>query len=467
MIDTQNVLTNEGLDKNLLHFRPISAKVMNLAGHGSVALKKILTNNQWNARTVSFLATASYVAGSVIAIPLALIEAVTLQAILGLGLMANALTNGKYASIKKFNTQCAAYSLESVVQMAITIARLVLNKVPQFSTEVTVCDHGIHLLTGAFAYFVNLAIQSQGKQEPELSRFRNERIPLFVPLILEGIQGAWKEMLQSLARDLGSEGTLEHIIERIGLSQESQNILREVFMNLELSRFTERGYLTSISHRLQPVLLEIQRSVGATEVGRTTVIGPQNRTEAKYQEHLIACTKEAVKRVYNDDRLAACFDEDKNQDIHIAARAGRDAIEGFYPGPTIPLASIAQLVEIEKFSVTDGTKCPENFQGRLELYNDRHGKIKTLSEKLNQLTPEERLELVLRILRGSDYSVAGIIHQEEFTELLKGIGELGGAIHQGNLMGVLTLHMRANPVEAQNMFAKAWQDAVQDLTSSV
>jgi hypothetical protein len=455
IVDTtsQDILVREGLDKNLLHFRPLNTRLMNMTGHASIAVHQFLTNRQWNSRVVNVLSGGIYVTGGIIAIPCATIESIASMILCGLGIVVNKLTCNEYAFIRKFNAKCFAYSLESVIEIAGIITQSVTRNFPKFFTEVTLADHGFHLISATVAHFLRLGIETSQRPEREHEQFFKDRAPSFIPLVFEGIQGALNEAIRSLSRDLGTVRPSQNLRGHAGLSQPNQDILVREIGNLNPLQLSNADYRNTVMQNLQPVVQEIQTLLGAYQIGNMTVFGPQG-AEAKYQEHLITCTKEAINRVYRNDKLVECFS------------GGRDAIEGYYADTTIPLACMAQLIEIERFSDADGIKCPEKFNDRLKQYNTRHSQIKDLSGKLNILTPHEKDQLALKILKGSDHVPAEIEHEAEFNALITGIGRLGGSIHQGNLMSVLKLEMSANPVQTQNMFVKAWQEAVAALTSS-
>lgn len=453
-----DILAQRGYDKNLLHFYPLNARLTKVAIEASLDANKYLTHLKWNSRLVSIISTTVYASGAALAIPCAIIENFVSTTFFLLGIALSRATNHQYPIITKLSTKCYAYSCESIFQMTITLSRLVERKIPTHYLEAAVAYQIPHLGAAIIGNILRLIfLDTKNFTRPtETQQQWKDLAPSFLSLISEWIQDALNEVVRAHLRDFGTAAN-PGTPPQTGLSQQSQDILVREIRNIDLQRLTEQNYLDTVLQKLEPVLQEIQRLFGAYQVNGVTAFGLEV-SELKYQEHLVACSKAAIIQLYNSEDLLTYLPD------------GRDAILGFYAEATPALAHMAQLIEIEKFSEPNGIKCPETFESpQLKPYEARYLELKKLSEKLKQLTPQEKKYLQQKLMipteaQQKEIRPTELKHEDEIEALFKGICSLGGQLHQGKLMSVLKIRMSANPVQTENIFVKAWKDAVTDLT---
>lgn len=426
------------VNKNLMHFQPISARILNAIQYTSAFVYQRGPREGMGAEILRFLTVCSSRMGYILTIPVALTEAIASFAFFTLGLTFHAATGKAYAPIENFTAKLLAYSMNSTLAFAAMIATFVLPRInavliPRYRTVATGISLGSYLSSAMLAQYI------VGK----IFQGNDVGCARIVIAGAEGVSSALRGMFDSFVADFNPE--FVHYIESTAfyetLNQEDQQFIQ----SFDIRNLIQEPYRQNI------VRIAAQYLNG---IGVQTVSGSNNEllinvyadADKTYQEALANFVKTATVKMIENDWVKYLSDDENIEE-------GKDLLESFDYASTIPLAHIAQLMELEV-----EIACPERFNHRdLAGYSDRKAKIEKAKQLLLQISSDEKMLLIKRLVKGGDPFESKILN-----ELYLQTAELAGALHQGKLMSVTTFNAETGDFSSDNLFGRAWSDALNE-----
>lgn len=448
---------NETARESSLHLMPLSSRLMNAVQNGHAYLQKSAPKEGWQGHFVRHFAKGFAFCGYLLNFPIALTEFVALGIIGFVGGMI-ATTGVESAALEKFSIKCLSYSLHSFVVFSIqciALSKLTQDSIfmPKTFTQAAILSEGAYLGSCAFANYVG-ALWFKGTKDPSLKTW-----PLNA--LREGAPQAIVEVLGAFLRDHAHLSLQMIDLNEFynQLPENQQTLLR----NFNILRITEPGYMQQyypiiILFLIQANILAGGDGVEAIEIEGTNEIqlNIYSDLEKSYQAYLKDCIKAAYKKMVDKDLVKFL---DKDNDSHQAL----EMLASFDPSAAIPLAHMAELIEISK---GDEPFCPEEFKHEsLCAYNNpsRRERIMEAYADWFVMDPSDKELLVERLIKGSDFQLDGreVKDQKSFDHLYKEIASLAADLHQGKLMSVLTFDVASQDFSSVNFFGKAWQEALE------
>ncbi len=449
--------------ESYLHIMPLSSRLMNAVQNTHAFLQKSAPKEGWQGHFVRHFAKGIAFCGYLLNFPVALIEFVALG-IIGLAGGIVATTGFENPALEKFSIKCLSYSLHSFVVFSIqciALSKLTNDSIfmPKTFTQAAILSEGAYLGSCAFANYVG-ALWFKGTKDPSLKTW-----PLNA--LREGAPQAIVEVLGAFLRD-HSHLSL-HMIDLNGFYNQLPEAQQTLLRNFNILRITEPGYMQQyypiiIHFLIQANILAGGEGAQAIEIEGTNEIELNIYTdlEKSYQAFLKDCIKEAYEKMIEEDFVKFLDKDNHSGQAH-------EMLATFDPSATIPLAHMAELIEISK---GDEPFCPEEFKHEsLSSYNNpsRRERIMEAYADWFVMDPSDKELLIERLIKGSDFELQGRVvkNQSGFDHLYKETASLAADIHQGKLMSVLTFDVATQDFSSVNYFGKAWQEAAQESQAAI
>ncbi|WP_068466802.1 hypothetical protein [Candidatus Protochlamydia phocaeensis] len=447
------------------HLTPVSTYVFSGFRYIAIQLHQNASPTQWHGSALRGISKAVAVAGYCLNMPIALAEtAVGLSAAtIGIGL--HLLTGARSETLQRYTLKSIAYTFNSLGNLLLQLIFLGKLRFPEYHTHTAILNQANYLLCGLSTQLVGGYIFDQMAGRNPVNRGLNgEENPLPPSLLRTGyllaqqIPSTLREIITGIDRDFNHHR--QYLVE----SSVLQSFLNahpeygELIRSFTFSRLAEADYRQQISRMVTDFFTHQQMLRPADPVATANtefVISTNQASDDEYRNQLQTFVKNGVKEIYQTPELVSCLGENE--------QAGKEALEGFYPEVYLPIAHYAQLKELE----SDLT-CPNTFGSNdLRSYNERRQKLEEAQRELRALSSEEKDYLIKKLLN-SDYTSEQSFSEESkarIQHLYNAIGSLGGSLHQGKLMSQLTVNIGTGNqlFSSQNLFQKAYQDALQEV----
>jgi len=443
---------NQYLSENNLHFKPLCARLGRAVAWASTTLQRNVPNAQWQGREVTFLSKAVLRTGSLVIIPLALIESTCLFVIFGLGMALNVLLCRSSSEVlQKYSLKAFSYSWHSL-GMAFTFLILGIKapRLPSFTLNALV-DHSFHLgSAGLVQAVVGGLVDARVGRDPSLIVLRS--LNLFrdshPSLLYDLVDQVQRDVNINLREGMRQIPTLEEYLNRHPEDRDfvgTFNIRRlfgEEPYRLRTAEFVHR-YLAEM-RLVNPEFLRGEELRFELNV--------RNAEEAAYQDHLARLLKDSFVEIHRDNQLSGYLDNDGN--------SGRDLLEMVDASVWAPLAAYTQYKELLNLIV-----CPPVLSSNSRDFN-RRIELLVVSAQVRALTQSQENNLIEKILRGSDYHVDGPVQAAYLA-----INQLSSALIQGPLMTQSAIDLRAleeggNIMSTRNLFQSAMQEALAEVNAA-
>jgi len=408
-----------------LHLQPLGARLLNALQYGSAVCHRKGPKKGWPEKVLRVLTVSTSLAANTIIVPLTLIEFVASATLSLMGMLIHQVSDRKSALVERWTVKALSYSFNTipvlVVAMASFFLRLAPFTIPRYRLIATCTDQLSYLASMVAAQ----ALFSSIFRKPEFI------LNCLAPSLLIAVRQSIKNFRNAFLADFDSQMLEE--IESQAFFQNLEDEDQEFIRHFQISRLGEFQYrsrtLSIVAHYLNQSGLSVHFENEALPID-------VHANELKqYRKRLYGWVKAAVNQI-------------KNEHAHYLTD-GKDALETFAAEATLPIAHVAQLLELQD----DANDCPANFNhSDLFQYRTRKAKIENAKDMFLSLTETQKKRLVKRLIRGQN-------SPDELSELYKKITELAADLHQGKLTSILTIDT-AGRISSQNMFAKAWQEAV-------
>jgi hypothetical protein len=454
-------MLNSTIESPPIHFKPLSSHLLHFTQHLHATLYQLTPENQWIGRGVKILTTSLAVLGYAGSVPIALIESVV-SVIFGIsGTLYQTLIDRDSNRAQKYTLLFFSYALHSLVNSVLGTAT-VFNLYgkgtcyPKIHTSTAIIDRSTHIGTAATTHlFVGTFLNTLRGKENDLPSTNAYQIAI------KATPDAFIHVAHSAQRDytlLNEEPTnlREFIQNYIETCPNEAQKLDESFCFSSFIRGQTLGLLVDgITHYLETHSAIENRSIYHHSQNEIT-LNPYSLKEKRYQELLKTCVKNGV---YQMMQMQWARFLSPNNDFN----EGKELLESFYPGATIPLANIAQLIELRGRIL-----CPSLFSHQdLKKYNNpsRNKTLKSLASTLSLLTSRDFELLVEKLIKLSDFRLNGrqIQNSSRFNILYQQICTLAAELHQGKLLTLATIDTESLECGAENFFAKAWGETLNEI----
>lgn len=439
---------NQYLENNL-HSKPISSHLMRGVLWTTTSIQKRADETVWQGRTLIVISKAVLIAGAIVTIPIAAIEAVSLYIFAGLGMGLNYYFYSNHSAfLQHWSLKGLSYGFHSTLN---GVALLTLGfKTPnlRYHTTNAIFDHALHLLSAALSQgVVGALLEGFGGYQINLAPTR------VVNLLSDSHPALLNDILAQLQRDVGinlnvSLRNLPQLQQYLQRYPEVQAFVQSInVQNLISDAAYRTRALTIVRDFLVEMGLIERQPLGASpwlfELHQNT---PE---ESRYQEYLASTLKGSFLEIYRNDRLVNMLG---NQD-----HSGKQLMEVFDASIYVPLTMYTQYNEL-----VQALQCPRHFQGNLSIYGGRSFALGNAKGLLERLTADQKQLLVEKILRGGDFVV-----EQAVKDVYIAIGNLAPALYQGPLMTKQAINLievaNGNVIETRNLFQKACQEALAEI----
>jgi hypothetical protein len=459
---TPHATANPYLEQNVLHFKPLSSRAFTAFQHLYAFSRHINIQTPWQDKCVKALFTGLTITGYLSAIILGLIEGIAFTSLGLIGMAFQALFTKNSDFIEKYSIKLAAYGLNSFTTFTIGILSLSQIKsnewgLPKLHSTATIIDHSIYMGTAALAQLFCGAVFNAIRNEVSKSPLIRANC-----VIIEATPSAFKDIVNSLSMDY-SLITPEQPCDPETYANDFINAFpspeRDWLRDFDLQAFLRDQTLGPLFALIEQYTTQHQFIDGEAVVDSNRneiILNPYSNPEKIYHNHLKECVKEAVHQM-SEQGWAKFLDVDNNFE------AGMDALKDFDAGVTLPLANIAQYLEI-----THPIRCPYRFThpdlldyntpSRLEKLQLLHATLATLSENDQKL-------LVEKLIKLSDFSLHDrSFEREESAELIyRSICDLSGHLHCGKLLTLPTIDLNNLEGGGENYFGNSWREGIEML----
>lgn len=443
-------VANPYLNRGNLHFKPICARLGRGVLWSSTSLQRNAHTNNWRGRVIHFASKAALFIGASTCIPIALIEAISLFIISGIGLLINNfLFSNRNEFFQKYSLMSLSYSVHS---LAVAVALFVLglkNPNLRFFTPNVLGDHALHLGSAAFSQGLIGGIIDQ-----RVNRNAQETIQRTQNLIRDGHPDMLNDVINQLQIDFNL-----NLRERMGAVPHLEDFLnrhpqdRQFVQNFDLRNIIESpAYRQRAAEFVQRFLADMQLvRPGAVGANALRIELNQNTPEEiAYQNRLSHLLKSALLEIYRTPALSHCLDRDGD--------LGTDLLEMRDAGTFTPLTVYTQYKEL-----SEPIQCPERFSGNLLPFNPRRAELTAAQNALNGLNDDEKRGLVQKILRGAD-----VVAEPRVQAVFLAINKLAAPLMQGPLITKVAIDLRniergEQPMDAANLFQKAYREAIAEI----
>lgn len=431
---------SEYLASNNLHFKPISARILRLCHTGLTAVHKYGESSGWETPCYVVNVVGS-VATNVVCIPLAMIEMGIATSIASLGLTINyILYSNKNEFLQKHTIKMLSSAVHNFGLICLCISMFVAWS--KYYTAIAACDQGFYLGSAmiAQAYFGVCLDKAAGRSE-RCTEVRAQN--LFREIGVEAL----RDCIEQLRHDINFRLAANNIASLDEYFAQNPDDLAT------LQRFNLENIRTNIQYQTE-FRGFVFRLLAAMQIGTMSEnnlsfdLNQYGEEEKEYQEYLKGLLMTSIIDVYKN-RSQLLDDAGKE--------TGKERIEAIDAGTYMPLTNYAQYREL---LTTIG--CPSVFEN-LPEYDGRRERLLALRSRVQELSPPEREQLVVKILSTKDVDLPAGELQEIFNE----IGNLAQALNQGKLMTKTTLNPNlwgnGDPFQYENLFQKAYQDALAEV----
>lgn len=439
------------LERNNLHFKPISARLTRGVIGASTAVMNSASETKWHGKVVRLIGKGTLLTGSVLSVPVALIELLSLTLIGTTGLAFNKLLyKNQSLFLQKHSLKSLSYALHSGTMVVALL--LLIRKLPHIHlyTVQALMDYTLYLGTaGAVQHWAGIYLDPLAGRDPDLAVTR----PLY--LLVDNYQMVGNDIVHQIQYDfnitLRSEWRQTPALQAYLVNHPQD---REFIASFDLRRmFTDRAYRGNAIDGVMRFLRE-SRVLNQANIsdGNLFDLNQATKQESDYQNHLANTLKEAFIEIHSDDTLSSYLDEEGSK--------GKERLEVIDAGIYTQLATYTQYKEI-----LGPLLCPSSFTTpNLRQYNGRHQELLSLKTDLATFTEQQKVDLVRKILQGADFAVT-----DPVQVVYNKIGQLVSALTQGPLMTRVSLDLRAldngdQIMQSRNLFQNACQEAVAAVT---
>lgn len=423
--------------------QPLSSIFISNVQYAHSLIYQDISGNEYLKKGVRFLATSITVLSYGIAIPLAIIEAVASASIALSVILLQSITQHK--SLSRYTAYSITYCLNCVGIAALSIACLGSKNLfeyayPFYSFIPMVIHTAIRLASIALAQYLsttisNFIIESDDHPEEEANRTLNELLSPALRQVLHCLYHDFNRVMSIPEPDCFIEEYIAH------LSSEERN---------NLNHFNIREFLEVPEHH--PVTRLIIAYLDTVPFNQDVIFLNSLTQEIKdYQEHL----KESI-------IIAVCQFYDRGWVDYL--ENGRDALENFYEEAVVPVAHMAQMMELER-----AIHCPATFKVKVfEPYEGRKEKLETAKDLLRSINPNDKKLLIERLIKRTGFDLSGreLKDPESFNDIYCQIGTLAGDYHQGILLNEAIWDHRQASVSVQQNFCSSWKKGLEKASKS-
>lgn len=435
-----------------LHPKPIGARGFSAISSAGATLYQKASTVHWHGKLIRALADTAVVVGYGIN---SLIGAAEIVGVLAGAIVASTVyfvTGSCSGSLKNYVVKLWSYCLHCIAILAVQVIMLFNRVFSEHHSLNCILSHSTHLLSVAFVmwYFDNELSDPSPRVDDGIESQDNDVSPLISAIYTFIQNGPLLELLSALDRDFGEDATPQQFRELLQ-RQSIVNFLQRypqheaVIQDLGFENVFQAAYRRRWRDMAADFVHYSYHPNARGEIPEVHVVNNNSEKDVAYQNVLVGHVKEAVRMIKADDTLVGYLSDTGS------AEEGREALDGFWPQIYVPLAHFAQLQELMAKSIA----CPVKFESsRLQQYNTRHKEL-VAARTLFQALPEEmKLSLKRRLLQPS----AAI--PDQLKDLVSKIDSLAGALHQGTLMSVSTIESITGHSSSQNLFQKAYMDAL-------
>ena len=457
-----SVNTNAYLNNNVLHAKPLSSRILHKVQHLNIKIAHLPIQKGWKKNSIKILSGSVVAATYLITLQIAVIELTASLALGLLGTLFQLIATKDNDRIEKYSIKTLAYGLHSMCTMSLAFASLItlgLSRnewsIPKKHVYASMIDGTTYLGSAATAQlFCTYMFNSIRGAKDNAYILRSNQA------IVEGTPIVFSDMAKSIDIDC----------ENVGVENDCdpKNFARDYLAAYPPANhrdwITDFDFIDFISgHVLNPLNSLVDQYtnnnhfIDADNILERTntevVINPYNDVEKRYHDHLKHCVTEAVRRMIQEEWA-------KYLDIANSMEEGTEILAGFYSEATIPLANIAQFIELEERII-----CPREFnQEDLTRYNTRKHRLETEKGILDSLSDGDRDLLIERLIKTSLFELGArrYANREAVDHLFNSITDLSGELHQGKLLTLPTINVDTYEGGGENYFGKCWQQAIQE-----
>ncbi|MGA8163641.1 MAG: hypothetical protein WB791_01285 [Waddliaceae bacterium] len=444
------------LKKNLLHFEPISARAFNAIRYSCAVLHRRGPKSGWEGKALRVLTVSASGIGCILTTLGGLGETAVSSSLFFLAIAFHQITQKKHVLAEKIIAKSLSYSINSGITVAIAIAALVSSSarpvlMPRYriiATGISRFNYFMSAIMGQFfvgyAYGdedigrVRCGIASWEAAPDALSRLRNS----FVADLDIQTRNSFVADLDIQTRNFQLRQFYE------GLPAD----IREFFLNFDFSRYRrEEQYRNQLHNQLTLIAPQLMQAWGIEVIaeGNEFRLDTYGNEVKPYRDNLIEYVKMATRQMV-EHKWAKYLSQEEDFE------KGKELLESFDASATIPLAHIAQFIELQE----EDSQCPNLFSHRdLQRYSSRKGKIDEAKELLSGISEDEKNSLIRQLIKGR---VPHKGAQTQVDKLYLKITELAGDLHQGKLMCLLTFNANSIEFSSEHLFGKAWRDALNE-----
>jgi hypothetical protein len=448
---------NPYLFRNLVHMKPLSARIARGTLSAVITIKKIGPADSWIGIAGNVASKGVLIGGTLLTLSFTGIETIALNSLALIALTFNLLLFAhKNPFLQKLSLNCTSVVLNSLLSSALLmflIYNVVKNKIPaanallKFHTANAFADHFLHFASCSLVQLVGGAFFDRiSGRDPNV--YGCQRVMNLVQEI--GISPI-RDVANQIQRELG--------VGFRGLFSESLRVEeyfrrheedREFLMNFDLLRIREPNYWSRAIQIVRSLLtdLNIIRPVEMRDQpGRFELVSytPQ---ESAYQESLAGCLKTALLEIYRDQHLSSYLNQDEE--------SGQERLKVLDAGIYMPLLCYTQFLELQ-----GEINCPIQFSNNLARYSPRRNRLLEAQKKLRELNAEGTFSLKQKILGGANYKAS-----EKVEKIYLAISTLSQDLNQGPLMTKAYFSLvdeSGDLLKTENLFQKACQEALAEI----
>lgn len=457
-IVTEN--TNAYLNTNVLHAKPISSRMFHGIQHLNIKIAHLDVSDGWKRKTVAIASKALTLTTYALSIQVALIEGVASTIFGLLGTLFQLAFTKKNDMIEKYSIKSMAYGLNSICTAGLAIASIAKSfssnndwAVPTKHSNISIFDGYTYLGSAATAQlFCTVMFNSiRGIKDNAPTLRSNQAIIEGTPAIFSQITHSMRQEYEfvNCEADFDPMNYAQDYITSYPPALDD----RDWANNFDLGEFLSDHVFKPLSELVEQFSDQYNFIESDNVLERRDaeyVMNPLSENEKRYHDVLKTYVKEAVKRLIQNEWA-------KYIEVDNDFENGKERLGYFDASWTIPLANIAQLVELE-----NPLSCPAEFsQSDLAEHNNRRDKLIELKSLLDSISDNDKELLIERLIKTSMFEL-GPRHydqQETVDTLYRGVYNLGGALHQSRLLTLPTINVETYEGGGENYFGRCWGDA--------
>jgi hypothetical protein len=442
-----NIAASPYLNADNLHFKPLAARLARATLWGSTSLEQKASTANWQGHAVHILSKAALFIGIAICVPVALIEAVSLFLIAGLGLLANNfLQNNRSEFLQKHALKCLSYSIHSLISGIALFLYGLKNPNLRYHTAYALADHILHLGSAGFTQaFIGGILDQRAGRSPQ------ETLARTVNLLSDSHPDVLNDIVAQIQNDFDV-----NLRERVRAIPQLADYLnrhpqdRDFVDNFNLmSVFNDQQYRERAGQFVHGFLNEAQLVQPGEAHPLRFELNQNTPAETAYQERLARLLKDSFLEIYRTPELARCLDRN--------GETGTQLLEVFDATTFPPLTAYTQYQEL-----LGDIQCPAQFTGNLVRYNARNQELLAAQRLVRVLNDEQRQNLVQKLLRGADFEAAAPVQV-----VFLAINRLAQPLVQGPLVTKVAIDLgniqNGNVIDERNLFQRACREALQEV----